>query len=505
MVFINNLRFYLKSTINISDWVWDTFILSEDFEQNQIIDSDWKEVSLVFRNARQIERFSVTIANWIATIVKRGIVQKGWATDNNLKKQWIEWTEGYVTAFDTDLLDMNSADQEITSNIDFTWDVNFDWGVTFNKSIRVPEFNNETERDSIIISPENWMLCYLTDVEDYYSFKNGIWVKWLGWSGWSVTWYQDSTDDWTITGDIDWVNLIYELSNVPAQPRAVILTYNGQMLELWASDDYTISSKTITMNFAPESWKLVAYYPDIPVWTDSAETRVTSNTDAKNWELYRSTNDNNNLYYKDEDWDTVKIFTNSTNLLNGQAIDYNWTNLTAQIDSATEISEWIVKKATDAEALAWTDTTRYISSKQMYDNNSLYTYKATASNNIKNQDLTEYTVSVPWDETRTVKTITNYNVGWEFRLTWEAKRESWNLMRFWYSLNWWAFIEILSDAVLTDTYTVFSFDINLSPWDVLSYQFDATINYPGSELWYIKDNNFRYDLTNIWYIWPIFS
>jgi len=41
---------------------------------------------------------------------------------------------------------------------------------------------------------------------------------------------------------------------------------------------------------------------------------------------------------------------------------------TATVASATETSEWVVERSTDAEATAWTDTTRYVSPKQVKDN-----------------------------------------------------------------------------------------------------------------------------------------
>ena len=52
------------------------------------------------------------------------------------------------------------------------------------------------------------------------------------------------------------------------------------------------------MNVAPTSGKLVAFYPDSPVGSGNAKTRATSDANADNGELYRSTDDNQNLYYK---------------------------------------------------------------------------------------------------------------------------------------------------------------------------------------------------------------
>lgn len=43
-------------------------------------------------------------------------------------------------------------------------------------------------------------------------------------------------------------------------------------------------------------------------------------------------------------------------------------NMTENLKEATETTKWVVERATDAEATAWTDTTRYISPKQAKDN-----------------------------------------------------------------------------------------------------------------------------------------
>ena len=44
----------------------------------------------------------------------------------------------------------------------------------------MPVFTDAAERDSIILAPEDGMLCYLEDVEDFSSYKNGIWINGLG-------------------------------------------------------------------------------------------------------------------------------------------------------------------------------------------------------------------------------------------------------------------------------------------------------------------------------------
>lgn len=386
-MFLNNVKFYVKSTISSTQGVWSTFKISEDFETGTHIETGSNNVSIVLKTQTQIERLTITATGWTATIVLRWLTQADTKIASVwLQKQWNDWTIGYVTAFASDLLDTDSANNTLNANMTYEWNNIFNWNVFLNKWFRVPEFNNATERDTKIPTPEDWMLCYLQDVEDYYSYKNWIWTKWLGWSWWSVTWYQDSTDDWSITWTINWINTTFNLSNTPAQPQAVILTYNGQTLDY--GSDYTITGKVITMILVPVSWKLTAIYPDTPVWTGSADTRVTTTTDAHNWELFRNSWDSNSLYYKDNGWDNIKLIDVTSNKIVWTNVDYTWVDLTSNISAATEVLAWVVERATDLEATTWSDTTRYITPKQVKDN---YSYKTSiASNNIIEQETTEY-------------------------------------------------------------------------------------------------------------------
>jgi len=166
--------------------------------------------------------------------------------------------------------------------------------------IAVRDFANAAARDAAITSPVDGMICYLQDIEDYTAYKNAAWVIGLGGGGGTATFYQDSTDDATLTGAIDGVNKDYDTQVVPGSVNALIVVKNGLTLERGASDDYTLSGNTITMTTAPVTGdKIVAIYPDSPVGTGNAKTRATSDADADNGELYRSTDDSSKLYYKD--------------------------------------------------------------------------------------------------------------------------------------------------------------------------------------------------------------
>ena len=258
-MFLSNVKFYVKSTISSTQWVWTTFKISEDFETNAHIETWTNNVSIVLKNATQIERMTITATWWVATIVKRWLTQADTKTENVwLQKQWNDWTIGYITAFASDLLDTDSANNTLNANMTYEWNNTFNWNVILNKWFRVPEFADATERDTAITIPEDWMLCYLQNVEDYYNYKNWVWVKWFWWASY-VAWYQDSTSNWSLVWIINWINTTFTLSNIPTQPQAVILTYNWQTLEYL--EDYTITSNVITMILIPESWKLVAKYP----------------------------------------------------------------------------------------------------------------------------------------------------------------------------------------------------------------------------------------------------
>ena len=117
-MFISNVKFYVKSIISSTQWVWTTFNISEDFETNTHIETWSNNVSIVLKNATQIERMTVTATWWVATIVKRWLTQADTKVENvSYQKQWNDWTIGYVTAFASDMLDIdNNWTRQIITN-----------------------------------------------------------------------------------------------------------------------------------------------------------------------------------------------------------------------------------------------------------------------------------------------------------------------------------------------------------------------------------------------------
>lgn len=184
----SNTSFYLKSVIQISDTTGDTFILSNDLELDAELDTDWKEVSIVFSNKRQIERMTVTIASWVATIVKRWLSQKWGAESSLLNKQWLEGVIGYITALDFDILEKDSTDaQTITSDLTLEGDNTYNGTATFTDAVdmqdefKLPVFADTTERDAVYTSPVTGDKCIISGTGEQY-YEGGAWNTLWVWS-----------------------------------------------------------------------------------------------------------------------------------------------------------------------------------------------------------------------------------------------------------------------------------------------------------------------------------
>lgn len=170
-MFQSNSKYYLKSTIPSTVGNGATFSLSPDFELGQSLETGADTVSLVLKNATQIERFEVTATGGVATIVRRGLTQGSTKTEDLLlRKQWNEGTLAYVTALASDLLDVDksSGTATIASDIEFTGNVNT------SKSFRVPSFADETARDAAIPSPTPGMLVEIVGT-GLQVYEGGIW------------------------------------------------------------------------------------------------------------------------------------------------------------------------------------------------------------------------------------------------------------------------------------------------------------------------------------------
>lgn len=72
--------------------------------------------------------------------------------------------------------------------------------------------------------------------------------------------------------------------------------FNGVVME--KDQDYTLVGKNITFATAPVTGKIVVLYPDFAAGFTTVTTRATTDADANNGELYRSTDHAQALYYK---------------------------------------------------------------------------------------------------------------------------------------------------------------------------------------------------------------
>lgn len=139
-----------------------------------------------------------------------------------------------------------------------------------------------------------------------------------------------------------------------------------------------------------------------------------------------------------------------------------WVWNKKHLAQASTTNEWLVEMCTDAEALAGTDETRYINSKQAYDN-----YEArywTASNNLKASSDTEvnYNNANSWWLKKQIKMWLHW---WSARISFDLK---WNVSDKWYwriYKNWVAIWTERSDE--TWNYVTFTEDITFDYWDTL--------------------------------------
>lgn len=178
----SNTSFTLLSKINITDTTGGTFTISNENENDTPIDTDWEQVSIVFSNKRQRERFIVTIVNNVCTIVSRGLSQKWGAESTTLQKQWLEGTVWYMTALDFDIFEKDSGETQIVSaDTQFTGALSTIWDFSAS-DIRFTGTTTSwlrtkslTTTQRIALTAENGDLVYDTDLWELYQYVWGAW------------------------------------------------------------------------------------------------------------------------------------------------------------------------------------------------------------------------------------------------------------------------------------------------------------------------------------------
>lgn len=157
-----------------------------------------------------------------------------------------------------------------------------------------------------------------------------------------------------------------------------------------------------------------------------------------------------------------------------------------RVPIASETQAWLVERATDAEVITWTDTTRYITPKQAKDNylNRGETQFATASDNLKYSADTEQTIGDVWFYTK--KKEIQINVKWTIRVsyTWGTTAIAW-LSKANIYVNWnsvWE--EQIATTNEYKSYTMTTLSVNV--WDLVQLYLVA-----GWTWMWTKCKNFR--------------
>ena len=137
-MFLSNVRFALRDTLSSTAWAWTSVRVTNDFELNEVINTNGQTASVTLKNATQIERFEGTFAAGNFTISKRWLTQAATATeDSDLRKQWSDGTIGVITILASDVFDAQenislSDNQRITFGGTDAYIETSDWGTNLN-------------------------------------------------------------------------------------------------------------------------------------------------------------------------------------------------------------------------------------------------------------------------------------------------------------------------------------------------------------------------------------
>lgn len=236
----------------------------------------------------------------------------------------------------------------------------------------------------------------------------------------------------------------------------------------------------------------------IPDWTDvvwSSDAIINFNLTVASIALYTMTNNSTtdllegtNLYYTEARVTantTVVAKADKTNVLelDNAAVytptaDYHPATKKYVDDnpvpSATETSEWIVERATDAEAAAGTDTTRYISSKQLADNLPVQPAQTTTYLSSAWEDNTTSTSFV------TLKTFTATKSGaYRVEYTWRETANSWSGWTTRIEVDWIIYWEFWLAANNTDT---FLWVVHIVAGDAINFQAKQTSSWSNMRI-----------------------
>ncbi len=180
----SNLKFYIKSTLTVASWTGATFDISNDLELDTPIETGSEDVSIIFKNDTQIERFTITATWWVATIVKRWLTQANSEVEETwLRKQWSDGDIWYITALAFDLIDKSW-------NNTFTWNNTFSESIITEKWVAWTIYADETARDVALwadwAATKAYTNIYVTSTGLFYNYNLST-AQWEDIDTWTTT------------------------------------------------------------------------------------------------------------------------------------------------------------------------------------------------------------------------------------------------------------------------------------------------------------------------------
>lgn len=334
MTKISNYKFQLRGTLI----VWGSTVpISNDLELDAEVVFTDEACVLRNRDKTIIERVRASATGGVLTLLKRGMEQDSEVEDSNLEKEWREGAICYMTILWPQLAD----------TLKYT---PFQWGMSGGEFTTTAARDAALGGDWVATEPHTWVYVVATDL--HYNYR-----LWTNQREPQETWTVTPNASGTVTGSVrlsdaaqftagtvdeSWNPLVPQSDVIQAGIQSWVATY-------WVDagwDDAYVVALTPT---------LTAYTTWQRVWIKVS----TANTGACNVNIDSlgsksiKTKDGN-----DPQSGAVRVGINE--------FVYDGTNMVLQSeDFAWEWRKGIVAGASNAEAIAWSDTANYTNSSQL--------------------------------------------------------------------------------------------------------------------------------------------
>ena len=159
-------------------------------------------------------------------------------------------------------------------------------------------------------------------------------------------------------------------------------------------------------------------------------------------------------------------------------------SMTENLKEATETTKWVVERATNTEATAWTDTTRYISPKQAKDNYDVTIFGSSSE-----------IIAKIWPSTFT--TSTSYVKRWEFEIKkdweyyitaqcwWGSQGQTYTVYIAIYK-NWALVIQNSATGASPSPSATTDTTLNLVAWDLIQWYIKVSDSSYQTRLQYLR-------------------